>query len=117
MSTEQALAERVREILVDVVEIEVDSDDADLLETGRIDSLGLVELIFAIEQESGVTLPLEELDVEHFRTARSIAELVSTLRAGEGAVEGGGAASAHDAISPDGGSGSVPSLAGGELHA
>lgn len=65
------------EIVVDLTDLEALSEGTDLFATGRIDSLALVELIFALEREFGVSLPLEELDVERFRSVRSIAELVA----------------------------------------
>lgn len=41
------------------------SDDLDLLTSGLIDSLGLVELIAAIERHLGVVLEMSDLDPEH----------------------------------------------------
>lgn len=41
------------------------SDDFDLLTSGVIDSLGIIELIGAIEQELGLVLDLSELDPEN----------------------------------------------------
>jgi acyl carrier protein len=76
---EQNVSSRVRSLVVDVVDLEVVSDDSDLLESGRVDSLALVELIYAIEEEFDVELQLEQLDAEQFRTVRSIAALVSGL--------------------------------------
>ncbi len=55
--------------------------DADLIEGGALDSLALVELLFAIEQELGVEIPVERLEVERFRTLASLAELVTECRA------------------------------------
>ena len=68
---------RIREILANVVEIEVESEDDDIFETGRLDSLGLVELIFAIEEQLGVAIALDQLDVEEFTNVRSIVALVA----------------------------------------
>ena len=42
-----------------------------------LDSLALVELIFAIEREFGVTIPLEELEIDSFRSVTSIADFVA----------------------------------------
>lgn len=41
------------------------SDDFDLLTSGVIDSLGIVELIGEIEQQLGLVLDLSELDPEN----------------------------------------------------
>lgn len=67
------------EIVADVIDLEAVSEETDLFEVARIDSLALVELIFALEQELGVSLPLEELDVEHFRSVRAISALVADV--------------------------------------
>ncbi|MEN3314163.1 MAG: hypothetical protein V7605_397 [Acidimicrobiaceae bacterium] len=40
------------------------SDDFDLLATGTIDSMGLIELLSALEDRFGVTADLGELDTE-----------------------------------------------------
>ncbi|PYP85486.1 MAG: hypothetical protein DMF61_16640 [Blastocatellia bacterium AA13] len=41
----------------------------------HIDSLALVELIFFVEQEFSIEVPLDEID--HFRSIRSIAALIA----------------------------------------
>ena len=76
MSTPE-VNERVKQIFVDALNIQVPSDDTDLIEGGYIDSLALVELLFAIEREFSVTVPLDELDIDNFRNVRRISELVA----------------------------------------
>jgi acyl carrier protein len=73
--------ERVRRLMLDVAHIEVESIDTDLIETGVIDSLALVELIFQIEQDLGIAIQLDEVSVERFRTVRGIADLLNSLEA------------------------------------
>jgi acyl carrier protein len=77
MSSQPEVSERVQRIFVDALNIEVPSEDTDLIESGYIDSLALVELLLAIEREFSVTMPLDELDIDSFRSVRSISELVS----------------------------------------
>lgn len=76
MSTPE-VNERVKQIFVDALNIQVPSEDTDLIEGGYIDSLALVELLFAIEREFSVTVPLDELDIDNFRNVRRISELVA----------------------------------------
>ena len=71
--------ERVRRLFVEALSTQPSSDDADLIDSGLLDSLALVELLFALEREFGVTIPLEELDIETFRTVRSIAGYVDAM--------------------------------------
>ena len=73
---------RIEGLMKDVLAITPDGLDEDLIESGLLDSMALVELLFAIEQEFAVELPLEDLDVERLRSVRGIASYVSKLRAG-----------------------------------
>ena len=57
----------------DLLAIRPDRIDEDLIESGLLDSLGLVELLHGIEQEFAVELPLEDLDLELLRSVRGIA--------------------------------------------
>ena len=75
------LLEELTGIFADVTGLEPPSPDTDLIEGGVLDSLALVELLFAIEQEIGVVIPAERLDVTRFRTLASLAELVAECRA------------------------------------
>jgi D-alanine--poly(phosphoribitol) ligase subunit 2 len=70
------LEREVREVFRDVLRIEVASANVDLIETGLLDSLGLVEVLFEIEQRFGVELSLEELEIDSFRTTERIAALI-----------------------------------------
>ncbi len=71
------VTERVQRIFVEALNIQVPSEDTDLIESGYIDSLALVELLFAIEREFSVSVPLDELDIDNFRNLRRISELVA----------------------------------------
>ena len=50
--------------------------DADLLDGGLLDSLALVELLFSIEQQLGVRITGELLEIDRFRTLTTLAALV-----------------------------------------
>jgi acyl carrier protein len=76
--------ERVHRLLVDALSTQPPSVDADLIESGLLDSLALVELLFALEREFGLSIPLEELDIDTFRSVRTIAGYVETLPAASG---------------------------------
>ncbi len=55
----------------------------DLLETGLIDSLGLVDLVAAIEERFDVVINLMDLDLEHVRTVLAICDLVERVVAAQ----------------------------------
>lgn len=60
--------------------ITIPSPDADLLASGLLDSLALVELLFQLESIYGVRISLENLDLESFRSVASIAAFVARER-------------------------------------
>ena len=75
-----ATVDQLSRIFAGVIGDEAPAPDADLVEGGVLDSLAFVELLFAIEQELGVEIPTERLEVARFRTLESIAELVAECR-------------------------------------
>lgn len=83
---EDHLLQEVRELLRARLLVRVDSPDRDLLESGALDSMALVELLVALEERFGLTLDPAQLEVDSFRSVRSIAGLVSAGAAGAGAA-------------------------------
>ena len=79
MATTPALEDRIRALFVRALNIDAPSEETDLIESGVIDSLALVELLLALEQEFSVSVPFDTLDIESFRSIRTIAELIATL--------------------------------------
>jgi D-alanine--poly(phosphoribitol) ligase subunit 2 len=70
LHTDAAILELIRERLsIDVVDV-----DVDLIETRLIDSLALVMLITALEATFACELPLDDFDIDNFRSARRITE-------------------------------------------
>jgi acyl carrier protein len=61
--------------------IQIPVAEADLLDAGLIDSLALVTLIVAFEDTFGVQLPLDDFDIDRFRSVASIAEFLASLGA------------------------------------
>jgi acyl carrier protein len=56
--------------------LEVSSVDADLIQTGILDSLALVELLAYIENEFGTEIYLDDVEIEDFCSIAKIAEYV-----------------------------------------
>jgi len=76
------LQQQIIEIFSERFETRLGSDEVDLLETGIVDSVKIVELVLEIEQRFGVSLPFEELEIDDFRTVLRLAERISrTVRA------------------------------------
>ncbi len=69
----------IRAVLRDHLTVMVDSPEVDLLETGLIDSIGLVELILQLEDRFGMSLPMDALEIDDFRSINKIADLITRL--------------------------------------
>ena len=71
--TEGAIAR----LFVERLEVEVPAADADLFETGILDSLRFVELLAVLEESFAMRVSVEELEIDDFRTLSRIAAFVS----------------------------------------
>ena len=70
---------RLIELFRDKLELDVPSAETDLMETGVLDSLTFVELLFQIEIEFGITISKDKLELEHFRSIASIVAFVEQV--------------------------------------
>ena len=76
MAPDPRVCERIVRLLRESLGVEVPSTGTDLIESGLLDSLGLVSLLAEIEREFGFELPLDTLDVEDFRSVETAAAYV-----------------------------------------
>jgi D-alanine--poly(phosphoribitol) ligase subunit 2 len=72
-----SIIERLGALFVETFHIEVPSPDTDLLETGILDSLQFVELIFRLEQDFGLRIKIDNIDLDDLRSLARIARLVA----------------------------------------
>lgn len=74
------IADRIRDYLqTEVIEpgaVAVLTDDTQLWDEELIDSMGIMMLIAHIEDEFGVDIEVDDVDVEHFKTVSTIAALI-----------------------------------------
>jgi len=77
---ERLLRDRILRLFQDTLNLQVASPAVDLLETGLLDSLTFVQLLFHIEQEFGVTVGPDELEIENFRSVAEIARFVAARK-------------------------------------
>ena len=102
------LTREIAQLINDQLLVEVSSPEDDLLASGVLDSLTLVQLLFDLERRFGVTIPLEELEIDDFRSINSIASLVQTRSAANNVSKGSegraGAAFAEPALGRNAGS-------------
>ncbi len=82
----EQLTSEIGALIRDKLLVKVNSPDDDLLSSGVLDSLTLVQLLVDLEQHFGVTIPLEELEIDDFRSVTSIARMVHS-RTASSAVE------------------------------
>jgi acyl carrier protein len=79
MQTSESVQPVIREIsrmMAETLLVEVGSPEDDLLATGALDSMNLIQLLVSLEKHFGIRIPLEELQIEDVRSIESIARLV-----------------------------------------
>jgi D-alanine--poly(phosphoribitol) ligase subunit 2 len=77
MATGSTTVERVWLLIRDALSVDVPDGDTDLIDSGLLDSLALVTLIVEIEDEFGVEVPLDDFDVDRFRSVYRIADFLA----------------------------------------
>jgi acyl carrier protein len=77
------IVDRLQQLFPAILHVAPPEPSADLVEDGILDSLGLVELLAAIEVEFGIQIPLDEIEIERIRTLERLAELVAERAAVE----------------------------------
>ena len=60
--------------------IDVPDPDTDLIATGRLDSMAMIELLLNLERRYGIRIDLQTVAIERFKSVSSIAELVAAQR-------------------------------------
>ena len=88
MAGQNGIQSRIIELFRNKLELDVPSAETDLMETGVVDSLTFVELLFHLEIEFGITISNDKLELEHFRSIDSIVAFVEQV--GEPIVTQGG---------------------------
>lgn len=65
------------ELFAKKLSLDVSSVDTDLVETGLLDSLALIELLAQLEERFGVSVSTDDLELENFRSIANIARFVA----------------------------------------
>jgi acyl carrier protein len=74
---EEDLAAEVQAWLREKLMAVIESQETDLLATGILDSLTLVQLLLYLEQHFDLKIAMEQLEIEDLRSVRTIARLVA----------------------------------------
>jgi acyl carrier protein len=72
---------KIQDLLREELLVDVGSPEEDLLSSGLLDSLTLVQLLVSIEEGFGVRIALSDLRLDDIRTISSIANLIANKRA------------------------------------
>jgi acyl carrier protein len=76
--TAAAMQDRICNVFVRHLHIQPPSPETDLIDKGTLDSLMFVELIAHLEQEFSIRIPLDDLDLNRFRSIAGIGEFIRT---------------------------------------
>jgi acyl carrier protein len=68
---------RISDLFVGKLGLDIPSRETDLFETGALDSMAFVELLALLEEEFGVAVSLDEIDIDSFRSIERIAAFVA----------------------------------------
>jgi D-alanine--poly(phosphoribitol) ligase subunit 2 len=71
-----AIEQRLLGIFTEKLNLTVPSPELDLMSAGILDSLVFVDLLLQIEREFQITVAITELDIEQFRSVRSMVKVV-----------------------------------------
>jgi acyl carrier protein len=77
MAEQTSLNDRISTLFLEKLHLEVPSADTDLLETGALDSLRLVELLVHLEQEFGIKISLDALEIDHFSSITRVTAFIA----------------------------------------
>jgi len=77
MTEHAQLQQQLTDLFTNTLNLEVPSVEADLVETGVLDSLTLIDLLLSLEQEFGVKISLEEVAIDNFRSIANITQFVA----------------------------------------
>ena len=88
MSFKETLKKFIQENLVHEVQGQELADDEPLIERGVIDSMGLMQILLFLEEQTGIRIPDEEVLLDNFQTIASIEQTVQRLSARRGGTPG-----------------------------
>jgi acyl carrier protein len=77
MVEQHGVHQKLTELFARKLNLDVPSVDTDLVATGLLDSLTLVELLAQLEETFGVSISAGDLELENFRSVANIAEFVA----------------------------------------
>ena len=77
MSNADTLRDRLTSFFANEMSVQIPSVDTDLFDSGVLDSLAFEQLLLHLEREFGVTMSIDDLEMDHFRSVARIADFVA----------------------------------------
>jgi methoxymalonate biosynthesis acyl carrier protein len=74
---QQNIKQQILSVFSENLNVTVPSETTDLLETGLLDSLKLVDLLVELERRFGKAIDISDLEVDNFRCIESIAIFIT----------------------------------------
>lgn len=79
MNQQTLIQKNVTSIVCETLTLETVEFEEDLIDSGVLDSLSLVQLMVALEEEFNIRIEPEDLDFEDYRSVESITEMLIRL--------------------------------------
>lgn len=70
----------LRTFFLETLKIDALNESEDLVESGQLDSLALVELLFFLEDRFGIRVDVEQLDLDELRSLDAIGRMIERDR-------------------------------------
>lgn len=86
MTEHHAIHQKLTELFIRKMNLDVPNVDMDLVGTGLLDSLMLIELLAQLEETFSVSISTDDLELDNFRSIASIAGFVAQRTAAVEAV-------------------------------
>lgn len=80
MFRNESISRRISEIIGQGLNLQIQDDNANLFETGGLDSLMFVELLVLLEHEFAVRISVDDLELDDFSSIAQIARLIERMR-------------------------------------
>lgn len=82
--TAATLQRELIELFQTALNVDVPSPDTDLIATGRLDSMAMVELLLNLERRFGIVVDMRDLAIQDLRSVDAIAQFVARRRSNGG---------------------------------
>jgi methoxymalonate biosynthesis acyl carrier protein len=79
MNQQNLIRNNVTSVVCKTLTLESIKFEEDLFDTGLLDSLSMVQLMVALEEEFSIRIEPEDLDFEDYRSVKSMTEMINRI--------------------------------------